>query len=372
MLAAVRNFFRRECPPEYVRDLEERQEFPFELYRGFADLGMVGLHFPTQYGGAGRPWMDLFLVATEVAKVSGSVYMALLYTPIIGGEALLGAGTEAQKRDYLPRIVAGELLVAFSLTEADAGSDASAIRTTARRDGDHYVLRGTKMFATTADVAHRIIIVTRTAADERPQNAFTVFFVDATSPGIQITPIKKLGHHAVHTCELALDDVRVPATDMLGEYNQGWRATRAILDAERIWAGATGLGAAEAAFELALTYAKQRHQFGRPIGAFQAIAHMLAEMKIDIEATRQLALLAAWRKDQGLPCSKEASMAKYYAAETAQRVATKGMQVLGGYSYTMDYDMQRYYRESKLMEVAGGSTEIQKNIIAAHLGLGRS
>lgn len=371
LVTTVRNFFHRECPAEVVRDLEERQVFPHDLYRRFAALGMTGMHFPPKYGGAGRSWVDLFLVATEVAKVSGSVYMALLYTPVIGGEALLAAGTEAQKQNYLPQIVAGELMIAFSLTEAGAGSDATAIRTMARREGDQYVLSGTKMFATTADVAHRIIVVTRTAPDTPPQNAFTLFLVDSKSPGIQIRPIRKLGHHAVQTCEILFDNVLVPATDVLGEHNRGWQAARAILDAERIWAGATGLGAATAAFELALEYSKQRHQFGRPICSFEAIAHMLAEMHVEIEATRQLALLAAWRKDRGLPCSKEASMAKYYAAETARWVATQGMQILGGYGYTMDYDMQRYYRESKLMEVAGGSTEIQKNIIAAHLGLGR-
>ncbi|MFQ5665573.1 MAG: acyl-CoA dehydrogenase family protein [Candidatus Binatia bacterium] len=371
MVTTVEDFLRAECSSAYVRELDEREQFPFELYRRFASLGMTGLHFPPQYGGAGGSWVDVCLVATELAKVSGSIYMALLSTPVFAGEALLVGGTEQQKSTFLPQIAKGELIVAFSLTEADAGSDAMAIRTRARARGDHYVLRGTKMFTSAADVAQRILTVTRTETGGRPHEGLTLFLVDAASPGLHITPIKKLGHQAVHACEIVFDDVCVPATDMLGERNGGWKVARATLDAERIWAGATGLGAALGAFELALRYAKQRHQFGRPIGKFQAIAHMVAEMLVDIEAARQLALLAAWKKDRGLPCSKEASMAKYVAAETAQRVATRGMQILGGYGYTMEYDMQRYYRESKLMEVAGGTTEIQKNIIAAELGLGR-
>ncbi|MBI4514304.1 MAG: acyl-CoA dehydrogenase family protein [Deltaproteobacteria bacterium] len=372
MVDTVRAFLRRECTREYVRGIEEREEFPWELYRKFAALGMMGLQFPPAYGGAGRSWVDLFLVATELAKISGSVYMALYQTPVFAGEALLVAGSEAQKRWFLPRITRGEAVIAFSLTEANAGSDATAIRTTATADGDHFVVCGTKMFASAADVAERVIVVTRSDPAAPPQHGFTVFLVDPATPGITIKPIKKLGHHAVHTCEIVFDDARVPTADILGERNRGWQVARAILDAERIWAGATGLGAALGAFELALDYAKQRQQFGRPIGKFQAIAHMLVDMRAEIEAVRQLALLAACKKDRGLPCSKEAAMAKYVAAETAQRVATRGMQILGGYGYTMEYDMQRYYRESKLMEVAGGATEIQKTIIAGYLGLGRA
>ncbi|MGH9391066.1 MAG: acyl-CoA dehydrogenase family protein, partial [Vicinamibacteria bacterium] len=307
---AIVAFLAREVNEDVIREMDETERFPFELRKKFCSLGYAGVLVPEAYGGMGGGYVDLSIISEEISRYSGSVLMAFLITSVFGVEALLVAGSEEQKRMYLPKAASGDLLIAFGLTEPGAGSDAAALRTYAERDGDSFVLNGTKTFCTGADTADRIVLVARTDRDVEAHEGITLFFLDARSPGVTARPIAKLGHHAVHTCDVALENVRVPASDLLGGLNEGWWNALAILDAERIWSGSVGLGMARGAFDLALRYANERSQFGRTIGRFQAISHMLADMATEIDVLRPVVYRAAWMKDQGIPCSKEASMAK--------------------------------------------------------------
>ncbi len=365
----VHSFLMSYCTKEWLDQLEATESYPFDLFERFAELGLLGLGVPSQYGGSDGGMLEVALVSEQLGHVGGSVNMTYFPTAVFGNQTLLGGASEEMKKAYLPEMAAGRLRTAFALTEPEAGSDAAAVRTRARADGADWLIDGSKIFSTGAHVADYLVVTARTGDADGPSRSLTVFLVDASATGLSIRGIPKLGHNAVKTCEVGFDQVRVPGDAVVGEVGGGWRTLINALDAERIGVAALCVGLAQRCTDLALEYAKGREQFGQPIARFQAISHMLAEMETETAAGRWLAYESAWRKDQDLPCSKEASMGKAYATELATRTATRGMQILGGYSYTTEYEMERFYREAKLYEVAGGSTQIQRNIIARHLGI---
>ncbi|MFQ5516242.1 MAG: acyl-CoA dehydrogenase family protein [Acidimicrobiia bacterium] len=364
----VRRFLESRCSKEWLDDLEQRQEYPLDLFEGLAQLGLFGVGVPVEDGGSGGGMVEIAIICEELGRFGGSVNMTYVPTAVFGNQTLLGA-SEQVRNAFLPRMTAGELRTAFALTEPEAGSDAGAVRTRAVADGDDWILNGSKIFCTGALDADYLVVTARTGTPEQHRAGLTLFMVDAEAPGLTIAAIPKAGHHAVKTCEIGIVDVVVPHTSVIGEVNGGWHALSGALDAERISVGAICTGLAQRCTDLALEYGMQRFQFGRPVATFQSLSHMLADMETETAASRWLTYQAAWRSDAGLPFSKEASMAKAYATECATRTATRGMQILGGYSYTKEFEMERFYREAKLYEVAGGSTQIQRNIIAREMGI---
>jgi alkylation response protein AidB-like acyl-CoA dehydrogenase len=276
-------------------------------------------------------------------------------------------GTEEQKRTILPRVASGEVRMSMGLSEPEAGSDLTHLSTRAVRDGEDYVINGQKVFITGADSADYVFAFVRTDPGTLAHRGLSVLLVPTDAPGLAVHPLPKLAGQATHTCEVFFDDVRVPAANLVGELDGGARIIFRLLDGERIYTAAQGVGIAQGALDKALAYAKVRSQFGKPIIEHQAVGHMLAEMAMQVRTARLIVYHAAWKLDQGLPCSMEASMAKVIGAEAGTQVALKGMQVLGGYSYMVEYGMERYYREAKLYEIAGGTTQVQKNIIVKHL-----
>lgn len=365
----VRDFVRRECTREYARELDEQERFPFEAYQKVAALGWLGLPFPERYGGSDGSIIDVAMVLEELSRGTLAVGGAYMRNTMTNGQTILNFGTAEQKDVLLPGLIRGEFMFAIGLTEPDAGSDAASLQTTAVRDGDDYVLNGGKMFCSAANVAAYIQLATRTDKTVPKQQGITTFLIDPKTPGITIRPIKKVGHKSTVATEVAIQDARVSARNMLGELNGGWRILIHSLDAERVGVAAMCVGAAQSAFEEALEHAKQRVQFGRPIGKFQAVQHKLADMQIAVQAARLLLYHAAWLISTGQPCHKETAAVKVHASDTYMHTALEGMQILAGYGYTMESAMQRHFRDAKLYQFGAGTNEIQRNIIARELGL---
>ncbi|MGH9042889.1 MAG: acyl-CoA dehydrogenase family protein [Acidimicrobiia bacterium] len=367
--SSVRGLLEASCPKEWLDALEAKEEYPFDLHKRMAEQGIFGIGVPEEFGGSGGGFVEMAVVSEEVGRIGGSVVMTYAPTGMFGNQVLVESGSPEQKARLLPGTTAGDVRMAFALTEPEAGSDAAAARTRAVATGDGFVLNGAKIFSSGAAVADELVLTARTGTPESRHRGLTVFLVDAHSPGLTITGIPKLGHHAVQTCEIGIADVTVSADRVVGAVDGGWDVLLRVLDVERICTAAFCVGLAQRCVDMALAYALERQQFGRPVATFQAIGHMLAEMETETAAARWLTFDAAWRRDEGLPCSKQASMAKAYATECGTRTATRGMQILGGYSYTKEFEMERFYREAKLYEIAGGSTQIQRNIIARELGV---
>ncbi|MEI9476899.1 MAG: acyl-CoA dehydrogenase family protein [Deltaproteobacteria bacterium] len=366
----VRRFAETEVTREVAREIDEQDRFPHELLEKLCDLGFMGINVPEEYGGQGGNVIDEMIFFEELARKLPVLAWAA-GNIILYGNAIIGTnGNEEQKREYLPKLVNGELKFAFALTEPNAGSDASNIRTRAvYRDG-YWVINGSKTFITGAGVSDIIVTNTRTA--ESRTKGITAFLVNSKTRGYSAKPSKNLGHKGSKTCEVYYDDVKGLPKDILGGeqcLNQGWNQMMRLLNAERLVLSACALGIGQAAFEYALNYAKQREQFGQPIGSFQAIQHKLVDMATELEAARQLAYYSAWKETQHMECVKETSMSKFYCAEVAKKIALQGVQILGGYGYTMEYDAQRFLRDVLILSIGGGTTEIQKNIIAKQLGL---
>ena len=366
----IRRFMETEIPREVAVEIDEKDEFPHELLQKLCDLGFMGINVPEEYGGQGGNIIDEMIFFEEISKrlpvLAWAAGNIILY-----GSAIIGVnGSEEQRRKYLPRLAKGELIFAYALTEPNAGSDAASIQTKAVLKDGHYVLNGTKMFITGAGVADITITNARTA--ESRFGGITDFLVDTKSEGYAARPIKDLGYRGSNTCEVNYDEVKVPVENILGgpeKLNNGWSQMMRLLNSERLLLSACALGIGQGAFEYALNYSKEREQFGKPIGRFQAIQHMLVEMATELEAARQLAYYAAWRDIQGMEAVKETSMSKYYCTEVAKKVCLQGVQILGGYGYAMEYDAQRYLRDVIVLPIGGGTTQIQKNIIGAQLGL---
>jgi alkylation response protein AidB-like acyl-CoA dehydrogenase len=366
----VRRWVETEVPRELAQEIDERDEFPHELVGKLCDLGFMGINVPEAFGGQGGNVIDVMILDEELSKRIPVLAWATGNITLYGTSIISKNGNEEQKEKYLPRLAKGEIKFAYALTEPNAGSDAASIRTKAVFDGDCYVINGSKMFISGAGIADVVVTNTRTA--ESKFRGITDFLVETKSDGFSATPIKDLGYRGSNTCQVSYEDVKVPTENILGGpecLNHGWKQMMRLLNEERLLLSACSLGIGQGAFDYALNYAKEREQFGQPIGQFQAIQHKLVDMATELEAARLLAYYAAWKETLGMECVKETSMSKSYCSEVAKRVALEGVQILGGYGYTMEYDAQRYLRDVLVLSIGGGSTQIQKNIIGKQLGL---
>ncbi|MCI0484520.1 MAG: acyl-CoA dehydrogenase family protein [candidate division NC10 bacterium] len=362
----VRDFARREIIPK-AAGYDQREEFPWEIIRGAASLGLLGILVPEGYGGAGMDYVSYVAILEELGRADASVALTVEAHNSLAVNHILLFGSEEQRRRYLPALARGEMLSAWALTEPGSGSDAAAMRTTAVRQDDTYVLTGTKNFITSGSVAGVYVILTL-SDPARGSHGISAFILERGAPGFSVgRREKKLGVRASDTAQLILDHVRLPAESLLGELDHGFLDALQVLDGGRIGIAALAVGLARAALEESIAYSKQRVQFGQPISAFQAIQFKLADMATAVDSARLLTYRAAVLADQGKPFTKEASMAKVYSAEAAVAAATQAIQIHGGYGYTVEYPVERYLRDAKLCEIGEGTSEIQRLIIAREI-----
>ncbi len=362
----VRGFARDRVAP-LAEELDRESRFPLELVREMAELGLMGIPFPEELGGAGGDTLSYAIAVEELTRVDSSVAITMAAHTSLGTMPIYLYGTDAQRQQWLPQLASGERLAAFGLTEAEAGSDAGATRTTAELRDGHWVVNGSKTFITNAgtDITACVTITARTGEDE-----ISNIIVPNGSPGYEISaPMSKLGWKASDTRALSFVECSVPAESLLGERGQGFRQFLEILDGGRIAVAAMGVGLAQGAYDLAYAYAKERRQFGRKISSFQAIQFRLADMATEIEAGRGLVWKAAWLKDRGRSFAREAAMAKLYTGELSNRVVNAALQVHGGYGYMDEFPVSRLYRDQKILEIGEGTNEVQRMVIARHLGL---
>ncbi|HEY7464834.1 MAG TPA: acyl-CoA dehydrogenase [Candidatus Limnocylindria bacterium] len=362
----VRDFAEREIVP-VADELERRGEFPHDIIRKAADLGLLGVPYPEEVGGTGLDSLAYAITIEELSRASGSVGIIVSAHTSLGCNPLYLAGTPEQKDRYLRPMASGQVLGAYGLTEPGAGSDSRGTRTRAHRDGDTWVLNGAKRFITNAGVAGTYI-VTAVTDREADSGKISAFIVEADTPGFSVGRMEeKMGLHASNTGELIFEDCRVPAANLLGEEGEGDKLFLKTLDGGRIGIGAMALGLAQAAYEAASAYARERRQFDRPIASFQGVAFKIADMAVGIDAARLLVYRAAWLKDCGKPYTTEAAMAKLYASEVARQVTNDAIQVHGGYGYVTEYHVERYLRDAKLTEIGEGTSEIQRLVIARNI-----
>jgi butyryl-CoA dehydrogenase len=362
----VREFADRRIAP-VADELERKGEFPMEIIREAASLGLLGVPYPEEIGGTGLDSLAYAITVEELSRVSGSVGIIVSAHTSLGCNPLWLAGTDEQKERYLRPMASGEVIGAYGLTEPGAGSDSRGTRTRARREGDEWILDGGKRFITNAGVAGTYIV---TAVTDREQESgkISAFIVEADTPGFSIGRMEeKMGLHASNTGELIFEGCRIPVENLLGTEGEGDKLFLKTLDGGRIGIASMALGLAQAAYEAASAYAKERQQFGRPIGTFQGVAFKIADMATEIDAARLMTYRAAWLKDNGRPYSTEAAMAKLFASEVAQRATNDAVQVHGGYGYITEYKVERYLRDAKLTEIGEGTSEIQRMVIARNL-----
>jgi alkylation response protein AidB-like acyl-CoA dehydrogenase len=363
---SIREFAEAEIRP-HVMEWDEAQHFPTELIPKLAELGLMGIQFPEEFGGAAMSSVDYCIAIEELARVDPSVCLSVAAHNGLGAAHIAMFGTDEQKMNYLVPLARGERLAAWGLTEASSGSDAGAMRTTATRDGDCWVITGTKQFITHGQLGDLIVVmaVTNRAKGSR---GISAFIVDRGTPGFRAGKKEnKLGMRASETSEVIFEQCRIPAAQMLGLEGQGFINALQVLDAGRIGIAALSVGLAQGAYEAARSYAFERKQFGQPIGTFQAIRAKLVDAAMRIEAARLLTLRAAAMKDQGKRTTLEAAMAKLYSSEIAVRVAEDGVQIHGGYGFVKDYPAEKYFRDVKLTTIGEGTSEIQRLVIARHL-----
>jgi alkylation response protein AidB-like acyl-CoA dehydrogenase len=362
----VREFAEREIIP-IADELERKGEFPHDIIRQAAALGLLGVPYPEDVGGTGLDSLAYAITVEELSRASGSIGIIVSAHTSLGCNPLYQACTPEQKDRYLRPLASGEVLGAYGLTEPGAGSDSRGTRTRARRDGDEWVLNGSKRFITNAGVAGTYI-VTAVTDREADSGRISAFIVEADTPGFTIGRMEeKMGLHASNTGELIFEDCRIPAANLLGEEGEGDKLFLKTLDGGRIGIGAMALGLAQAAYEAASAYAKERKQFDRPIASFQGVAFKIADMAVGIDAARLLVYRAAWLKDCGKPYTTEAAMAKLFASEVARQVTNDAIQVHGGYGYVTEYHVERYLRDAKLTEIGEGTSEIQRLVIARNI-----
>ncbi|HLF61839.1 MAG TPA: acyl-CoA dehydrogenase family protein [Acidimicrobiia bacterium] len=365
----VREFCEKEISREYVRECDREHRAPKELYDRLAAQGWLGINIPEEQGGGGGGAVEVAILLEELGRSFLDLSFWVFRTVTWGGLAIGRDGTEEQKRKLLPKIASGDLTVCFSLTEPDAGSDAAAIALSAVEDGDDYVLNGQKVFTSGFKVSDLDVVAARTASDGNKHHGITNFIVDTNSPGLEWSPIETLGHWPLGTAMLYFTDVRVPRTRLLGTLHEGWADLGVYLRYERLCLSAARTGAAAAALADSVAYAKERRQFDQPISQFQAVAHRLADMQTMVEISQMLVYRYASRLDRDVASTRDAAILKLYACEAYKQVADMGLQVLGGYGYTMEYDLQRHFRESRLGVIGAGTSDIQRNIIAKTMGL---
>ncbi len=364
--AMVREFATKDILP-HAAALDHTATFPTAIIQKAATLGLMGICVPEAYGGAGMDAVSYVVAQEELARASAGVQAIITVNNSLVCDPLVRFGTEEQKRRYLPPLCSGASLGCYCLTEPAVGSDAMSLQTTARRDGESWILRGTKAFVTNGVEADLCIVYARTGP-EPGARGLSAFVVEKHLPGITIGKVeKKLGIKCSSTAEIVFDDCRVPAESIVGGPGTGGKIALSTLDGGRLGIAAQALGIARAALEDATSYAATRQQFGHPIGEFQAVQWMLADMATRIDASRLLILRAADRRQQGLRYTKEASMAKLFASETAMWAAHKAVQIFGGYGYIQDYPVERYFRDAKITEIYEGTSEIQRLVIARHI-----
>ncbi|MFN7962158.1 MAG: acyl-CoA dehydrogenase [Thermoanaerobaculia bacterium] len=359
----VRRFALDVAGPR-AKEIDQSGQFPRDFFDQAGELGLGGVAVPEAYGGAGMDTVSYCLVIEEVSRVCATSGVILSVNNSLVCDPLLKFGNEEQKQKFLEPLAAGRKLGCFALTEPGAGSDAAALRTTARRDGDRYILNGNKVFITNGTHADTALVFASIDL-ERKHRGITAFIVPTDSPGYHHGEHEfKLGVNASGTTELAFIDMAVPAANRLGEDGEGFKVAMSTLDGGRIGIAAQAVGIAQGALDAALRYAQQREQFGQALAQFQAIQFYLADMQTEIDAARLLTWKAAWLKDQGKRFSLEAAQAKLFSAEMAQRVTSKALQIHGGYGYTKEYDVERYFRDARITEIYEGTSEIQKMVIA--------
>ncbi|MGO4889121.1 acyl-CoA dehydrogenase [Anaerobacillus sp. MEB173] len=367
MRKMVRDFANDRIAP-FVEHMEETEEFPRQIIKEMAELGLMGVPISEEYGGAGMDFISYIIAINELSKVSATVGVILSVHTSVGTNPILYFGNEEQKQKYVPKLASGEYLGAFGLTETSAGSDAASLRTTAVKKDGHYVLNGSKIFITNAGEADTYVVFARTNPEDTSSKGVSAFIVEKDTPGFTVgKKERKMGLHGSNTNELIFDNCIIPAENLLGEEGMGFKIAMANLDVGRIGIAAQALGIAEAALEAAQQYAKERKQFGKPIGAQQGLGFKLADMATAVEAAKLLVYRAAFLRSQGLPCGKEAAMAKLFASKTAMDVAIEAVQVFGGYGYTKEYPVERYFRDAKITQIYEGTSEIQRLVIGKHL-----
>lgn len=359
----ARDFANQHIKP-HLMDWDESQEFPVQVFKEMGKLGMMGVLVPEKYGGSGMGYFEYNAIIQEVAKVCGSVGLSLAAHNSLCTGHILSFGNEEQKKKYLPKLATAEHIGAWGLTEANTGSDAGNMKTTAVKDGKDWVINGTKNWITHGKSGDVAVVICRTGEPRAKDNA-TAFIVEKGTPGFSGGKKEnKLGMRASETAEMIFDNCRIPDANRIGEIGQGFKQSMKVLDGGRISIAALGLGIAKGAYEASLQYSKERYQFDQPIASFQGISFKLADMATEIEAADLLIKQACDLKMRGLPMTKEAAMAKYYASEVAVRVSTEAVQIFGGYGYTKDFPVEKFYRDSKLCTIGEGTSEIQKLVIS--------
>ncbi len=366
----VREFAVREVAP-IARELDEKKRFPHETIPKLAELGLLGVPFPQEYGGAGLDHVAYMIVVEELSRACGTTGITVAAHTSLGTYPIYAFGTEEQRRRWVPRLAAGECLAAFALTEPGAGSDAKATKVSARRDGDDWVVNGTKIYCTNGGHAGVIVFTARTDPRSTDTSSISAFVVERGTPGLVYGKLEdKLGLRGSDTREIVFQDCRLPAENRLGPEGGGFTQFMQTLEGGRISIGAMALGLAQAALDVALPYARERSQFDTRLIDHQAVGNRLADMAMEIHAARNLVYEAAWRKDRGLSYGLQSSYAKLYASEVGMRAAHSAVQVLGGVGYTREYPAERILRDVKLCEIGEGTSEIQRLIIARHLDRG--
>ena len=361
----VRDFAKTEIEPNIEK--MEKGEFPREILKKMAALGLMGITIPEKYGGSEMDFTSYVIAIHELSKVSAVVGVILSVHTSVGTNPILYFGNEQQKEKYVPKLAAGEYLGAFCLTEPSAGSDVGSMKSKAVKHGDHYKINGSKVFITNGGEADVYIVFASTDATQGSRGV-SAFIVDKDTPGLIIgKDERKMGLHGSRTVQLTFEDMLVPAENLLGQEGEGFKIALANLDVGRIGIAAQALGIAEAAFEASVGYAKERVQFGKPIAAQQGVGFKIADMATAVEASKLLVYRAADLRSRGLACGKEASMAKLFASKTAMDTSIEAVQVFGGYGYTEDYPVERYFRDAKVTEIYEGTSEIQRVVIGKHL-----
>jgi alkylation response protein AidB-like acyl-CoA dehydrogenase len=367
---SVRSFAENEIKP-VAQELDKKEEFSYETMQKMAELGLFGVFVSEQYGGQAMDYVSYIIAVEEIARIDGSHAATVAAENSLGIGPLYYFGNEEQKEKYLPKLCSGEALWGFGLTEANAGSDAANSNTTAVLDGDEWVINGSKIFITNAatDITSGVTVLARTGQRDDGKPELSCILVESGTPGYTAKAMHdKMMWRASNTSELYFEDCRVPKENLLGVRGQGFRQMMETLDGGRLSIGAMGLGGAQGCFDLALKYANEREQFNRPVSKFQVNAFKLADMALEIESARLLLYKACWLRDNDLPFSKEAAMAKLYCSEVMYRCANHAVQLHGGYGLMKEYDVERFYRDQKLLEIGEGTSEIQRIVIARHIG----
>lgn len=363
----LERFVEKEMPRSAAKEWDKRNHFPRDVHRKLAEIGVLGLTIPEEYGGFGRDVLATMVVIEELSRRSLAVSVPYIMAACYAGMNIVELGTEEQKRELLPQIVAGEMLFAYGWTEPDAGADLASIKTRAERDGDILRINGAKRFCSGAGIADYIYTLVRTGPAEDRHRNLSFVLIPADAPGVIIEPIESMGMKGAQTTDVTFDNVEVPMANLVGgedAWNNGWRMLVGPgMDVEKLEVAALGIGIARAALDDAWAYAQERSQFGRKIGEFQSIQHKLAEMKTQIHAARLMLYHAAWLAQNHRRCSEETSMAKLFATEVAKNAALECQTILGAYGYVKDFDAERYVRDALLMPIIGGSSAIQRNNI---------